>query len=441
MLATAERAAALAGRRRLAPLAVPRRRSLGMAQVLGGDAAAGTRSIHAAIALAEEDRRSATIPSCCRGWRSGRSSCARRAAAGRCSTMRSSPRAGARPWARSRACSTDRARPGDDRPTGRGRARRTSRRSAWRARPGSRRSSPSAPRGSPGCRRGAATRTVPRARGRGAELSARSGRGCRCVGDIALAELELATRRARARRRAAGRAGGAAARLAIRTSTSRPCRSWSTRCSARRRPGGGGGPVAARWPPRRPRASRGRSPRAARRAWLAGRRASTRGSAGARLHARTPDPFETARTRLAYGERLRRGRERRRARGQLRAALDAFERLGAAPWAERARAELAATGESAAAARPGRGGRADAAGAADRAAARRGRTTARPPPRSSSARRPSSSTCATSTASSACARAPSSRSRSATGMRQDERHGNRQLGASGLRVSVLALGQ
>ncbi|MET0685757.1 MAG: LuxR C-terminal-related transcriptional regulator, partial [Solirubrobacteraceae bacterium] len=64
------------------------------------------------------------------------------------------------------------------------------------------------------------------------------------------------------------------------------------------------------------------------------------------LHARTPDSFETARTRLAYGERLRRGRERRLAREQLRAALEAFERLDAAPWAERARAELAATGET-----------------------------------------------------------------------------------------------
>ena len=64
------------------------------------------------------------------------------------------------------------------------------------------------------------------------------------------------------------------------------------------------------------------------------------------LHARTPDSFETARTRLAYGERLRRARERRRAREQLRAALEAFERLDAAPWAERARTELEATGET-----------------------------------------------------------------------------------------------
>ena len=65
-----------------------------------------------------------------------------------------------------------------------------------------------------------------------------------------------------------------------------------------------------------------------------------------REHAQTPDVFETARTQLAYGERLRRARSRIRARGQLRAAADAFERLDARPWSERAGAELAATGET-----------------------------------------------------------------------------------------------
>ncbi len=62
-------------------------------------------------------------------------------------------------------------------------------------------------------------------------------------------------------------------------------------------------------------------------------------------HEQTPDVFELARTRLAFGERLRRARERVLAREQLRAALDIFEGLDARPWAERARAELAATGE------------------------------------------------------------------------------------------------
>jgi DNA-binding CsgD family transcriptional regulator len=64
------------------------------------------------------------------------------------------------------------------------------------------------------------------------------------------------------------------------------------------------------------------------------------------LHERTPDAFETARTRLAYGARLRRARKRVRAREQLRAAVDAFERLGARSWAAQAYAELAATGET-----------------------------------------------------------------------------------------------
>ncbi len=64
------------------------------------------------------------------------------------------------------------------------------------------------------------------------------------------------------------------------------------------------------------------------------------------LHEQTSDVFETARTRLAYGERLRRSRSRVLAREQLRAAADTFEQLDARPWAERARAELAATGET-----------------------------------------------------------------------------------------------
>jgi DNA-binding CsgD family transcriptional regulator len=68
--------------------------------------------------------------------------------------------------------------------------------------------------------------------------------------------------------------------------------------------------------------------------------------AALRHHANTPDAFEEARTRLAYGQRLRRARQRVLAREQLRAAADTFERLDARPWADRARAELAATGET-----------------------------------------------------------------------------------------------
>ena len=65
-----------------------------------------------------------------------------------------------------------------------------------------------------------------------------------------------------------------------------------------------------------------------------------------KLHARTEMPFERARTELCYGERLRRARRRAEARDQLHGALETFERLGAEPWADRARNELRATGET-----------------------------------------------------------------------------------------------
>jgi DNA-binding CsgD family transcriptional regulator len=65
------------------------------------------------------------------------------------------------------------------------------------------------------------------------------------------------------------------------------------------------------------------------------------------LHGQTADAFETGRTQLAYGARLRRERQRVRSREQLHAALDVFDHLGAEPWSEMARAELAATGETA----------------------------------------------------------------------------------------------
>jgi DNA-binding CsgD family transcriptional regulator len=68
--------------------------------------------------------------------------------------------------------------------------------------------------------------------------------------------------------------------------------------------------------------------------------------AALRVHEQTLDLFETARTRLAYAARLRRARSRVAAREQLRLALDTFERLDARPWADQARAELAASGET-----------------------------------------------------------------------------------------------
>jgi DNA-binding CsgD family transcriptional regulator len=66
-----------------------------------------------------------------------------------------------------------------------------------------------------------------------------------------------------------------------------------------------------------------------------------------RLHELTPDGFEEARTRLCHGEWLRRARRRVAARVELRRALEMFDDLGAAPWADRARLELLATGETA----------------------------------------------------------------------------------------------
>ena len=58
-------------------------------------------------------------------------------------------------------------------------------------------------------------------------------------------------------------------------------------------------------------------------------------------------PFQRARTELLYGEWLRRERRRQEARAHLRAALDAFRSLGTPLFADRAEAELRATGETA----------------------------------------------------------------------------------------------
>jgi DNA-binding CsgD family transcriptional regulator len=63
--------------------------------------------------------------------------------------------------------------------------------------------------------------------------------------------------------------------------------------------------------------------------------------------------FELAQTRLRYGEWLRRQRHRTEARRQLRIALEMFTDLRAQPWAERAQAELRASGVSVAGRRGG----------------------------------------------------------------------------------------
>jgi DNA-binding NarL/FixJ family response regulator len=69
--------------------------------------------------------------------------------------------------------------------------------------------------------------------------------------------------------------------------------------------------------------------------------------AAVRLLENANRPFDRARTQLALGGFLRRQRRRADARECLRAAMQTFEQLGAEPWAERARVELRATGETA----------------------------------------------------------------------------------------------
>jgi DNA-binding CsgD family transcriptional regulator len=65
------------------------------------------------------------------------------------------------------------------------------------------------------------------------------------------------------------------------------------------------------------------------------------------LHSESNRLFDRARTELLFGEHLRRARRRRESREHLRGALEAFEALGASPWADRARSELRASGETA----------------------------------------------------------------------------------------------
>jgi DNA-binding CsgD family transcriptional regulator len=56
--------------------------------------------------------------------------------------------------------------------------------------------------------------------------------------------------------------------------------------------------------------------------------------------------FDVARVQLAYGQYLRRVRSTDEARTQLMSALSTFDRIGARPWATRARNELRATGRT-----------------------------------------------------------------------------------------------
>jgi DNA-binding CsgD family transcriptional regulator len=57
-------------------------------------------------------------------------------------------------------------------------------------------------------------------------------------------------------------------------------------------------------------------------------------------------PFARARAQLGYGEWLRRQRRVAESRGHLRAARETFDALGTGPWADKARHELRASGET-----------------------------------------------------------------------------------------------
>jgi DNA-binding CsgD family transcriptional regulator len=61
-------------------------------------------------------------------------------------------------------------------------------------------------------------------------------------------------------------------------------------------------------------------------------------------HEAVGDPFGRARALLALGVVRRRGRQKRSAREAMEAAVEAFETIGAAGWAEKARVELARIG-------------------------------------------------------------------------------------------------
>ena len=320
MLAMAERAAALAETG-----VSPRARflagaSLGMAQMLGGDAAAGTRSIHAAIALAEEDPALrddlellpwlAIGPIFLREAGAGRSlldhalDAARDARGGRRAAARAQP---------------DRARPGHHRSLGARRRPPTARRSSSRARAGSRPSS---------CFGLAGLAWLQARRGREQECRAlaaearrsagRWGRGCRCCGRPTRWRSSSSPSASPSAPSSTSRGCGAPARLRHHaTSTSRPPPSSSTRycgsggATRRRRPS----PRCS--PPRRPRASRGRSPA----------RCAARGLVAD--DSELAAPFEArARAARAHARRVR----GRRARGSPTAsACGAHARAASAP--------------------------------------------------------------------------------------------------------------
>lgn len=64
------------------------------------------------------------------------------------------------------------------------------------------------------------------------------------------------------------------------------------------------------------------------------------------LHSEADASFEAARTRLLYGQELRRSRRPRQAREHLQRALETFQQLSLPVWVEQARSELRASGQA-----------------------------------------------------------------------------------------------
>ena len=244
------------------------------------------------------------------------------------------------------AAAPGRPRPGDD-ATG-GRARRPTYREGdrgWRARRASRPTWRCARRARLAARRGrAATTSAARTPRRPRRSAARWARGCRGCGRLARwASWSSASATRPARGRAAGGAGRPAARRSAIADVDLSPAPGARRgaAAAGRRDGGARRPSPRCSPPARGQGPAvGAGPGGARRGLAGGRRPRRRASPRRwRCTRARPTPSSTARTRLAYGARLRRARARASTPASRCARRsDAFERARRRPLGRAARA-------------------------------------------------------------------------------------------------------